>query len=197
MWRPHSNLAVLVAALCAAAVALTGCSGAGTSSGTKDSGQQRYVAGDGEVQAVPAGDRTKAPTLAGRSLTGKRVSSKAYKGKVLVVNFWASWCAPCRAEAPALRAVQKKTKAAGVRFLGVNFKDNKKNAAIFVDHFNLGYPSIFDQPGELALRFRGELPPAAVPSTIVIDRHGRVATRIIGETTYTKLLSVVRKVARR
>lgn len=186
-----------MAALCAAVVALAGCSGASASSGTQGSGKQRYVAGDGEVQAVPVSDRKKAPTLAGQSLSGKHLSSASYDGKVLVVNFWASWCEPCRAEAPALRAVQKKTKADGVRFLGVNFKDNKENAGIFVDHFNLGYPSIYDQPGQLALRFRGELPPAAVPSTIVIDRKGRVAARIIGETTYTKLLSVVHKVARR
>lgn len=187
----------LVVALCGAVFAVAGCTAAGGVTGSTGSGgdNQRYISGDGEVQAVPVGERKPAPVLTGESLSGKRISTASYRGDVVVVNFWASWCAPCRSEAPALQGVQDATHKDGVRFVGVNFKDNRANASVFVREFDLTYPSIYDQPGETALAFRGELPPAAVPSTIVVDREGKVAARIIGETTYTKLLRVVRQVA--
>lgn len=186
----------LVALSCVVLTLLTACSASqGADAGGTDSDNQRYISGTGEVQVVPAADRKPAPRLSGSSLTGARIDTKTYEGKVVVLNFWASWCAPCRSEAEPLQAVQAKTKAQGVRFLGINFKDNRTNAKVFVDEFGLTYPSIHDQPGETALAFKGELPPAAVPSTIVVDRDGRIAARIIGETTYTKLLDVVQRVA--
>jgi thiol-disulfide isomerase/thioredoxin len=159
------------------------------------SGNQRYISGTRRAGTVPVHERKTAPVLSGTSLTGTRVSTASYRGMVVVVNFWASWCAPCHSEAPSLQAVQAKTKADGVQFVGVNVKDTKDNAQAFVREFHLGYPSIYDQPGETALAFRGDLPPQAVPSTIVVDRQGRVAARIIGETAYTPLLDVVRQVA--
>lgn len=184
----------LLVALACAAVLAAGCAGPdGASAGA---GGQRYVAGSGEVQAVRPAEREPAPTLTGDTLTGRHVSTATYRGKVVVINFWASWCAPCRSEAPALRGVARRTRSDGVRFLGVNFKDERTNAKVFVDEFQLPYPSIYDQPGETALAFRGELPPAAVPSTIVVDRAGRVAARIVGETTYTRLLALVRDIAK-
>ena len=174
---------------------VAGCSPS-TGAGGSEGDNQRYISGTGEVETVPAAERKAAPALSGTSLDGKQLSTQKYRGKVLVVNFWASWCAPCRSEAPALQGVYDETEKDGVRFVGVNFKDNRTNARVFVDEFELTYPSIYDQPGETALAFRGELPPAAVPSTIVVDRDGKVAARIIGETTYTRLLRVVREVAR-
>lgn len=192
MSRRMLGIAALLAGILAAATACAPSNGAEQGGGA---GNQRYISGTGKVDSVPPADRKAAPVLTGTSLTGTRVSTGTYRGKVVVVNFWASWCAPCRSEAPSLQAVQTKTKAAGVQFVGVNFKDSKSNAQVFAQEFHLGYPSIYDQPGETALAFRGDLPPQAVPSTIVVDRHGRVAARIIGETTYTRLLSVVRQVA--
>lgn len=192
MYRRLFGIAALLAGVVAAAPACAPSNGAEQGGGA---GNQRYISGTGKVDTVPVGERKAAPVLTGTSLTGTRISTSAYRGKVVVVNFWASWCAPCRSEAPALQAVQEKTKSAGVQFVGVNFKDNRNNAQVFVREFHLGYPSIYDQPGETALAFRGDLPPQAVPSTIVVDRQGRVAARIIGETTYTRLLDVVRKVS--
>ncbi|HEX6447264.1 MAG TPA: TlpA disulfide reductase family protein [Streptosporangiales bacterium] len=192
MSRRMPGIAALLAGILVAGTACAPSNGAEQGGGT---GNQRYISGTGKVDTVPVADRQAAPVLTGTSLTGSRLSTASYRGKVVVLNFWASWCAPCRSEAPSLQAVQAKTKADGVQFVGVNFKDSRSNAQVFTREFHLGYPSIYDQPGETALAFRGDLPPQAVPSTIVVDRRGRVAARIIGETTYTRLLDVVRQVA--
>ncbi|MQA03879.1 MAG: redoxin domain-containing protein [Streptosporangiales bacterium] len=188
--RPRTLVIALVSVL----LATTGCASAGGATAS-DGENQRYIAGTGRVDAVSRGQRQQAPVLRGETLDGDRLSTADFRGKVGVVNWWASWCPPCRAEAPALQAVYAKTKADGVQFVGVNFKDNRTNAKLFEREFKITYPSIYDQPGAMALAFRGQLPPAAVPSTIVIDRKGRVAARIIGQTNYTSLLGVVRKVA--
>ncbi len=133
-----------------------------------------------------------------QNVTGERLDGKAFKlsdlkGKVVVVNFWASWCAPCRGEAPSLEQVYTENKEKGVEFIGVNFKDSKANAEAFERKFKVTYPSLFDADGQVTLAFR-EVPPSAIPSTLVLDRQGRVAARIIGATTYSKLNPLVAKV---
>lgn len=172
--------------------ALAGCAGTGAVQSGPGGSDSRYVAGDGSSQLLKT--RTAAPNVTGTDLTGKPVRLTDFAGKVLVVNFWASWCAPCRAEAPTMESIYQKTKASGVQFLGVNGKDNKDNAAAFVRTYQLTYPSLYDQPGKVALAFRG-VPPNAYPSTLIIDRHGKVAARIIGSTPYSRLNDLVTKLA--
>ena len=93
-----------------------------------------------------------------------------------------------------LKDIAAKTKGSGVRFLGVDFKDDKAQALAFQRTQAPGYPSLYDQPGTVALAFHGMVNPAAIPSTLVLDRQGRVAARALGEITYTGLLDVVTKV---
>ncbi|MEV5412415.1 TlpA disulfide reductase family protein [Thermopolyspora sp. NPDC052614] len=182
---------VLIAAL--AMAALAGCAGG---QGTADpSGDTRFVAGDGRVQLFDAAQRKPAPAFEGETLEGGATSLADRKGKVVVLNFWASWCAPCRSEAPTLKDIAARTKAQGVEFLGVDFKDRKADALAFQRARQLGYPSIYDQPGRIALSFQGTVPPAAIPSTLVIDRQGRVAARALGEVKHSELLDVVTKVS--
>lgn len=176
------------------AAAVTGCAG-GQGGGQPQAGDTRFVAGDGRMVVFAEAERKPAPQIEGPTLDGEQVSLAAYKGDVVVLNFWASWCAPCVAEAPVLKEVAAKTKAKGVEFLGVAFKDDKAAALAFERNHKPGYPSLHDQPGRVALAFQGTVPPAAIPSTLIIDRRGRIAGRALGAVKYTDLLDAVTKVS--
>jgi thiol-disulfide isomerase/thioredoxin len=173
------------------AVLVAGC--AGNQSGQPQAGDTRFVAGDGKMQVFGVGERKAAPAIEGPTLDGGTASLAAHKGKVVVLNFWASWCGPCRAEAPVLKEVAAKTKGS-VEFLGVDFKDRQADALAFERTEQTGYPHLFDQPGKVALAFQGTVPPAAIPSTLIIDKQGRIAARALGAVKYTDLMNTVTKV---
>jgi len=179
-----------LAAALAAVTALAGC--AGGQAAQPGSGDTRFVAGDGHVEFFASAQRQKAPVIEGQTLDGG--TATLTPGKVHVLNFWASWCAPCRAEAPVLKDVAAITKSKGVEFLGVNFKDLKASAQAYDRAIKPGYPSIYDQSGKVLLEFQGTVPPAAIPSTLIIDARGRIAARALGAVKYNDLLSAVTKV---
>ncbi|MFC4121469.1 TlpA family protein disulfide reductase [Nonomuraea zeae] len=174
------------------AVLVAGC--AANQGGQPEVGDTRFVAGDGTMQVFEASERRAAPAIEGPTLDGGEASLAAHKGKVVVLNFWASWCGPCRAEAPVLKEVAAKTKGSGVEFLGVDFKDRQADALAFERTEQTGYPHLFDQPGKVALAFQGTVPPAAIPSTLIIDKQGRIAARALGAVTYSDLMRTVTKV---
>lgn len=173
-FRP-AGWVLVVAALVAASA---GCGGS-AGSGGRGGAEQAFVAGNGSVQTVPVTDRKPAPALTGTTLTGDRFDLGALRGKVVVLNVWASWCAPCRAEAPNLEQVWQATRADGVAFVGLNTRDEPDNARAFERKAGISYPSIVDRDGQLLVAFRGTLPPAAIPTTLVIDRAGRMAARAL------------------
>ncbi|MER7500771.1 TlpA disulfide reductase family protein [Nonomuraea pusilla] len=187
--RAKSVSLVLLAALVTGGAA--GC--AGNQGGQPQAGDTRFVPGDGKMQVFDAADRRPAPAVEGTTLDGGKASLAEHKGKVVVLNFWASWCGPCRAEAPVLKEVAAKTKG-GVQFIGVDFKDRQADAVAFERTEQTGYPHIFDQPGKVALAFQGTVPPAAIPSTLIIDKQGRIAARALGAVKYTDLMTTVTKV---
>ena len=158
------------------------------------SGSQDYVQGDGTETVFPPGERLPAPDVSGETLDGDPVSLSDYRGDVLVINIWASWCAPCRTEIPVLKEVYSDHTDEGLAFLGVNIKDNRTAALAFERNLEMSYPSIYDQPGEVLLAFRDTVPPRAIPSTIVIDRQGDIAARVVGEVTYLQLTDLVEPV---
>ncbi|PRX03034.1 UNVERIFIED_ORG: thiol-disulfide isomerase/thioredoxin [Actinomadura viridilutea] len=194
--RPRAVPAVRAARAAAAAALcglLAGCAGSQAAQNGPDGGDNRFIAGDGSTQTIPAADRKPVTGVQGETLDGERLALADLKGKVTVVNFWASWCAPCRGEAPSLEQVHKANKDKGVAFLGVAFKDSKQNAQAFERKFKVGYPSLFDADGRITLAFRA-VPPNAIPTTLVLDRQGRVAARVIGATTYSTLNPLVARV---
>ncbi|MCO6004399.1 TlpA family protein disulfide reductase [Actinoallomurus purpureus] len=171
---------------------LAGCAGSGSVQSGPGGSDSRYVAGDNSSQILK--NRRSAPQVKGTTLDGKPFDLAELSGKVVVVNFWASWCAPCRAEAPTMEKIYEQTKGSGVQFLGVDIKDGKDNAQAFARTFKITYPSLYDQAGQVALAFR-DIPPNAVPSTLIVDRHGKVAVRVIGSVPYSRLQDLVTKVA--
>ena len=163
--------AVLLAVALPSALVLAGCS-----NDVGSSGNQGYVAGKGIITSVKAADRKQPGEVAGRTLDGKQVSLADFRGKVVVVNVWGSWCGPCRAEAPMLAQASRDLAKKGVVFLGIDSRDPSKDAAkAFVRRFDVPYPSLYDQQGSTLLAFRGTLTPNSVPSTVVVDPQGRVS----------------------
>jgi thiol-disulfide isomerase/thioredoxin len=177
----------LVAAVLAAVV-LAGCSGSPAQSGAPDKG---YISGDGTVTLVGATDRDDVVTFAGTTLDGEKFDVADHRGDVVVVNVWGSWCPPCIAEAPALEKVWEQTRSEGVQFVGVNTRDQNAAARAHERRFEVSYPSIDDDGGRVLLAFRGTLPPVAIPSTLVLDRSGRVAARVLGKVSAGTLRGVV------
>lgn len=169
------------------ALVLAAC---GSSSGSSDTA---FVAGDGSVVLLDPAHRPPAPDLSGATLDGGTFRLADYRGDVVVLNVWASWCAPCRAEAPVLQDAWTSyvDDSAAVQFVGLNTRDAQAAAQAFVDRYGLTYPNVIDTDGQLQLLFKDSLPPQAIPSTVIIDQEGRVAARILGRVTEASLTGLV------
>ncbi|WP_055522549.1 TlpA family protein disulfide reductase [Streptomyces graminilatus] len=167
-----------IAGTAALALALTACGSGGTSGG---SGGVGFVMGKDGIATVKAGERVDAPDLSGPTVDGKQLDVADYKGKIVVINLWGSWCPPCRAEAVNFVKVAKDTAGKGVQFVGINTRDtDTEPAKAFEKEYGVPYPSLYDPTGKLMLRFKkGTLNPQAIPSTVVIDRSGKIAARTL------------------
>ncbi|MCE7080300.1 TlpA family protein disulfide reductase [Streptomyces sp. ST2-7A] len=174
-------------------LALSACSGESAGSSGGDS---NIVEGTGMVTTVPQGERTRAPDLTGESTHGDPLALADYRGQVVVLNVWGSWCAPCRAEAPNLATVAADTEDRGVQFIGINTRDlEAANALAFDRTYGIEYPSFFDPKGNLILEFpRNTLPPQGIPSTLVIDRDGGIAVRALKALTEEELRDILEPV---
>jgi thiol-disulfide isomerase/thioredoxin len=182
--------------LCALLAALvSACTGKNAVSDGSSGPQRGSLPQPGANRLIAVGDRIPAPDIHGVTLDGSSLDLQSLQGKVVVVNFWASWCAPCRLESDRLVKVAKDTEPLGVSFVGVDFKDDRSAARRFVEVHDVPYPSLFDQPGVVLTRLR-KLVPQYPPSTVVLDRNNRIAALFIGAVTEGQLSASVRTLAR-
>jgi len=141
-----------------------------------------------------SGERTVTPTVKGTTLDGKHADIASMRGNVVVINIWGSWCAPCRKEAPELKKLSEKTATLGVKFLGIDIRDNKTAAKAFERNFGITYPSIYDPDSRTVTGFKN-LAPRAVPTTYILDKKGLVAAVSIGPLTSRDFYPLIKGVA--
>jgi thiol-disulfide isomerase/thioredoxin len=188
--------AVRIAAGLAAMVMLAACARTGADEQSRSAGEVGYPTVARNLTRVPLDQRKELPAVSGPALgTSKTISTQEYRGKVVVINVWGSWCPPCRKEAPDLQAASVETKNVA-QFVGITSKDyDPAPAEAFVRSFKITYPSIYDPTGKVLLTFAGELPPSAIPSTMIIDRDGRLAVRVLSEVSKITLVDMINDVA--
>ena len=175
-------------------VLLAGCSSGPDAVDVNNGGEFRFVAATPSGEVIPPQDRASAPGFSGTLLGGGTFSSEELSGDVAVLNFWGSWCGPCRVETPEFQEVYADVRDDGVQFLGLNVKETSEQFALaFVERFGIEFPSLYDPRGEVALAFR-DYPANAIPSTIVLDRQGRVAAVYTGEVSQENRRRVIDRV---
>lgn len=174
------KLAASALAAVLALAALSGCTATALQQQYTNGDNKGYIAGSGVTAVAPA--QRKAPVVfSGTTEDGTAFSSKAHLGQVVVVNFWYAQCPPCRLEAKQMQQINAKYAPKGVVFIGVNTRDDAPSAHSFDTTFGVTYPSILDaDTGKVQLAFSGAYRPNSTPTTIVLDKQGRVSARIEG-----------------
>lgn len=145
---------------------------------------------DGVIQ-YPAGHRPLAPDFTANSLTGKPIKFSSYRSKVVVLNFWGSWCPPCRDEAPTLEVLAQQYRAQGVAFLGDDVGDTPANALAFTRSIGITYPSVSDPGYAIVQDFSQAAPVSDTPTTVVIDRTGHIVGMVLGKVNYAALTTLL------
>lgn len=191
--RRHRITRTLVATASALALAagVAACSDSPSEKAAKEFGSQK---GDGSTVLFAEADRAEPVELAGETIDGKTWDSADQRGKVVVVNSWASWCGPCATEAPHLVDAQEQTKGEDVEFVGINFRESSKETGrAQAKAWGFTWPSVYDKSGQTSVDMQGKL--AAKPSTAVLDREGRIAAVVLGPVTTSTLVGLVEDTA--
>ncbi|MGO2542715.1 MAG: TlpA family protein disulfide reductase [Specibacter sp.] len=184
--RPAAAAVVVLASLL-----LYGCTGTDPLAEAVNAGTTNYVAGDGSVTEYASAARGGTVRLTGKLFDGTTVTDTDWAGKVTVLNVWYAACAPCRAEAPDLAALHTDFGPQDVQFYGINTRDEAPTSDAFGRTFGIKYPSIQDRDGKVLLSLTEYVPPQAVPTTLVLDKQGRVAARILGIAEKSTLKAII------
>ncbi|WP_341935395.1 TlpA family protein disulfide reductase [Microbacterium sp. LWO14-1.2] len=189
-----SRRAVGVALAAVLAIGLSACAPDAVSDSFLSGDNTGYVAADGAIVEIPVAERGEPVAFGGVTEDGEDFDSADIAGKVTVVNFWYAGCAPCRLEAKDLETVWQEQGGDGVAFVGINTRDQADTAKAFSAEFGVTYPSLIDvDTAEAKLAFAEVVPIQATPTTLVLDKQGRVAAKIIGPIDSTSILSTLVK----
>lgn len=174
-------------------VVLSACAAGSTAGPSSSSGQFRFANATAPGTVIPAAARMPAGAMSGTLISGGTFELAAHQGRVVLVNFWASWCAPCVTESPMLNAVYQRMKGRGVDFVGVDIKDERQAAQSFITDKHMTYPMVYDEPAKTALQLG--IPIGGLPITVLIDRAGRVAAVYVGQVYRPDIQTALGKLA--
>jgi peroxiredoxin len=152
-------------------------------------------ASDGNMVAYPVGQRPAAPDFTATSLTGTPINFASYRGKIVVLNIWGSWCGPCRGEGQTLKYLDEEYGPQGIAFLGDDIQDTPANALSFLHAEDITYPSVNDANGAVEERLAIAVPVNGTPTTLVIDKTGHIAGLIDGPATYPDVTTLLKDAA--
>ena len=125
-----------------------------------------------------------APSFKLRNIKGNYESLESYRGEVVVLNFWATWCAPCRIEMPSFEKLYRRYRSEGVTVLAITLDKNSENKIkSFVDEYGLSFPILLDEKGEVERLY----PSMTIPFTYIIDRQGRIVARVDGAKNWESI----------
>jgi thiol-disulfide isomerase/thioredoxin len=177
----NSSFSRIVAAVTSAVAVLmlAACSGGKDAVDQQAGGEFRYIQATSKGKVIALSDRKSAGPVKGELLNGGAYQLADDKGKVVVLNFWATWCAPCVTETPQLDALYRQRHDSGVNFVGLDVKDSRDAAKSFVEDKKITYPMVYDELAKTALQL-GNIPIAGLPATVIIDKQGRVAGVYVG-----------------
>ena len=152
-------------------------------------------ASDDNMVAYPVGHRPAAPDFTGTSLTGTPINFASYRGKIVVLNVWGSWCAACEAEGQTLKYLDEEYAPRGIAFLGDDLQDTPTQALAFLRGVGITYPSVNDATGAVEERLSIAVPINGTPTTVVIDKTGHIAGMVDGPVTYSDMTALLRDAA--
>jgi len=187
--HPITRRTLLAGLGAGALLALAACAPGGTQDNS--AAGAGYISADGSFASWPPDERSEPIVLVGTTYGGEELDLTDWRGDVAVVNFWYAACPPCRAEAPDLKSIHEDYTSQGLRMLGVNPRDDVGTAQAFERTFEVPYPSLYDKDAGAVAAFEGLVPLRAMPTTIVLDRQGRVAARILGQFDPTILRGLI------
>jgi thiol-disulfide isomerase/thioredoxin len=176
----RTTLAVVAVVAVAAVAALIVLAGGGGTGLVPEAGTGQVRSVSQLVVVLPEGSRQPLPAFSGETFDGTTLDLASLRGQPLVLNFWSSWCGPCRQEQEGLELASKELARRGVRVVGVNIRDDRGAADSYLEEFKVGYPSLFDRPAVLAARLGALGPQLGPPHTLVVDADGQVVARVSG-----------------
>jgi peroxiredoxin len=192
--RKWARTAVVLAA--ALLLPVSACSAGKNAVDQGANNEFRYVQANQQGTVIAEAKRKQAGPLAGTLLSGGSYQLSADHGKIVVLNFFASWCGPCQNETPQFDQVYRDRRTTGVQFVGLDVKDPSRSASqAWLQNKQITFPVVYDEPGKTALQL-GNLPLAGLPATVVIDRQGRVSAVYVGPVLPKDLTNALDQLAK-
>lgn len=191
--RKRQRRTTAIASCLAVAAVLAACGTGRDAVDPTSAGQYRFVNATAAGTVIPAAARKPVGPLTGTLIGGGGYQLSAHKGHVVLINYWASWCAPCVTESPMLNTVARAMKDRGVDFVGIDVKDERQAAQSFITDNHMSYPMVYDESAKTALQLA--IPAGGLPVTILVDRAGRVAAVYLGAVRQPDVSATVRQLA--